>query len=143
MYGPSYPTCSRTFATLRILAADFTPQQITTAMRLQPSGSHGRGDRRTLRSGGKTESRYGWFLSSEGRVDSLDNRDHLDWLLEQVTSRRTELDALRQKGAAADIFCYWESSNGQGGPALSPPQMRTLADLGLELSYDIYGVKKG
>src|SRR5688500_7354030 len=100
MYGPAYPTCSRTFATLRILAADLTPQQITTAIRLQPSGSHGRGDRRTLRSGGRTENRYGWFLSSEGRVDSLDNRDHLDWLLEQLKSRTAELDELRQKGAA-------------------------------------------
>ena len=58
-----------------------------------------------------------------------------------MKSRSAELDALRQKGAAADIFCYWESSNGQGGPALSPPQMGTLAELGLELSYDIYGVK--
>ncbi len=38
-----------------------------------------------------------------------------------------------------DIFCYWLSADGHGGPILSPAMMRRLGQLELEVGFDIYG----
>ncbi len=38
-----------------------------------------------------------------------------------------------------DIFCYWLSQSGHGGPIVSPAQMGRLAALNIELGFDIYG----
>ena len=138
MYGPEYPTCAGTFATFRVQSTDLAAEEITAMLKLQPSTSHRASARPSLRHRRVAQKRHGWFLSSEGRVESLDNRDHLDWLFEQLTPRRAELEALRQRGAALDIFCYWVSRDGHGGPALSPAQAARLVELNLEISYDIY-----
>jgi hypothetical protein len=37
-----------------------------------------------------------------------------------------------------DIACLWDSHAGHGGPTLSPDLLRRLADLGIELWFDIY-----
>ena len=37
-----------------------------------------------------------------------------------------------------DIFCYWLSASGQGGPTLSPDLMRRLAEAELEIGFDVY-----
>ena len=45
----------------------------------------------------------------------------------------------RKIGYRMDIFCYWLSAGGHGGPTLSPAIMRRLGELGLEIGFDIYG----
>jgi len=81
----------------------------------------------------------GWLLSSKGTVDSLDVRRHVDWLLERIFDRRTELIALQsQPGVWMDFFCYWRPRDGHSGPSLSPKQMKTLADLNLTIGFDCY-----
>jgi len=37
-----------------------------------------------------------------------------------------------------DVFCYWCSDNGQGGPELDAVQMRRLGDLALPICFDVY-----
>ena len=138
MYGPEYPTCAGTFATFRVLSPDISAKEITEVLKLTPSTSHSASARPSLRNRKVAQKRHGWFLSSEGRIDSLDNRDHLEWLFTQLVPRRAAIDSLRKRGAEADIFCYWVSRDGHGGPALSPAQAAQLVELNLEISYDFY-----
>jgi len=41
-------------------------------------------------------------------------------------------------GVRMSVNCVWYSRSGHGGPTLWPEQMRVLADLNLECSFDIY-----
>jgi hypothetical protein len=38
-----------------------------------------------------------------------------------------------------DVFCFWLSAQGQGGPILSPEIMKRFGELGLEVGFDVYG----
>lgn len=81
----------------------------------------------------------GWLLSSKGCIDSHDVRRHVDWLLERIADKRTELSNLQSEPSVwMDVFCYWRSTQGHGGPALSPKQMKILADLNLTIGFDCY-----
>lgn len=81
----------------------------------------------------------GWFLSTGGVVASRDVRHHLDWLLERLMPARGALVALQQcAGVRMSVVCVWWSREGHGGPTLWPEQMRGLADLNLECSFDVY-----
>ena len=80
----------------------------------------------------------GWFLSSKHLVDSQDLRRHLDWLFDQIASRKAEIDSLREAGCTFTISCYWLSREGQGGPTLSLPQVEKLAEFRFEVWFDIH-----
>jgi hypothetical protein len=127
-YVDDYGTCERTFATLRI----YPPGQVelelvSTLLGLAPSS--------------KNEAKpgvRGWFLSTEGEVSSQDVRRHIDWILERVQPCASGLRQLQEMGAATDVFCYWLSRFGHGGPALSPQQTGLLAKLRLDRGFDVY-----
>jgi len=80
----------------------------------------------------------GWFLSSKGQIESKDVRRHIDWILEQFAGSYEELRQLQAEGYRIDIFCYWLSRSGHGGPTLGPLTMRRLAEANLQLGLDIY-----
>ena len=127
-------TCAATFATLRIYPGDLQPASVTESLGIEPSRIQQRGDLR-----GKRKLKLnGWFLRSEHEVESLDLRCHLDWILDQVESKADALGQLQEAGVKADVFCYWLSKHGHGGPTISPDQSRRLASLGLDCSFDIY-----
>jgi hypothetical protein len=42
--------------------------------------------------------------------------------------------------SSADVFCYWVSATGNGGPDLSPQVLGRLAARELVLGFDIYYV---
>jgi len=37
-----------------------------------------------------------------------------------------------------DVFCYWRSMHGHGGPMLDAKHMSALADLNLQIGFDCY-----
>ena len=81
------------------------------------------------RSGGQ-RTVNGWFLSSDGSVNSQELGRHVDWLLDSVSG--SELLGLQvERGVQADIFCFFEAT--QGGPEFHPGLMSRLARLGLPL----------
>jgi hypothetical protein len=127
-YDDDYPTCAATYATLRIYTGKVPPE--TVLLRLEPS---------KLQVEGAGAHLNGWFLSTKERVESRDIRRHVDWLLEQISPLRSELAALQARpGIRMDVFCYWRSTQGHGGPRLTPKQMRPLANLNLEIGFDCY-----
>lgn len=136
-YADDYSTCSNTFATLRIYSQTLSPEEVTRALGVQPTRTLRQGEQR----GDKVSNLHGWFLSSEGRVDSRDLRRHLDWLLDQLATgaNPTQQVTARIPGRVwADISCLWISAVGHGGPTLSPKQMQRMARLGLECWFDVY-----
>jgi hypothetical protein len=132
MYDDDYATCRKTYATFRVFGVD--PDEVSECL--------GRAPNKVQRKGalGASRQRYaldGWFLTSNGRVDSKDSRRHLDWLLDQLLPAKDALARLTLEGARVDIFCFWLSV-GQGGPTVSPEQARKLNELGLDLGFDVY-----
>jgi len=129
-YDDGYATCARTYATLRLYPGTITPAEATARLRIDPTESQ-----LTTCTG---RPLHGWFLSTEGVLESKDVRRHIDWLLDRIEPSAAELQALVREGARADIFCYWLSAQGHGGPTLSPGQMHRLARLQLECGFDVY-----
>ena len=128
-YDDEYPTCGRTYATVRIFGIPAT--EVGSALGLVAT-------RMQLVSLVPPRRPNGWFLTTEGAIASRDIRRHLDWLLDRLEPKAGALAELRSRGASADIFCYWLSATGHGGPTLSPSQSKRLAALDLECGFDVY-----
>lgn len=120
-----YPTCERTYATLRIYPESLDPAEVTARLGIEPTEWQRRSESR--RPGSRPAKLHGWFLTSEGALDSRDVRKHLDWLLARVRPRADALLALQASGCHMDVGCFWVSASGHGGPSVRPAQMRELA----------------
>ena len=131
-----YPTCERTYATLRIYPESLDPTDVTARLGIEPSDWQRRDESR--KPGGRPANLHGWFLSSESVVESRDVRRHLDWLLSRIESQAVAIHALQSEGCRMDVSCFWVSASGHGGPSVLPAQMGPLARLGLELWFDVY-----
>jgi len=133
-YNDEYEACERTNASLRIINDNLDPEAISRQLGIQPTWAWRKGE---LRGARKIPSRVGiWGLSTEF-MQSRDIRRHLDWLIEQLVGKEEYLKQLQKQGYRMDVFCYWVS-NGQGGPTVSPKNMRGLANLGIELGFDFW-----
>ena len=80
----------------------------------------------------------GWFLSSQDIIESKDSRRHIDYIIEVVSPVKDRIGQLQSRGFQIGVLCFWESATGNGGPTLSPNQMKELGQLNLELSWDIW-----
>lgn len=135
----TYETCEKTHVVLRIYSGEMHPSQVTNLLGLGPTRYVAVGEAGGVNSLGRAPigKLNGWFLSSEGSVESKDMRRHLDWLIAKLQQSE---DALRELQARSDVRmsvnCVWWSRYGEGGPTLWPEQMRALADLNLECSFD-------
>jgi hypothetical protein len=131
-YDDTFATCARTFATLRVFSDHLTADEITRRLGVACSSSHSRGD--PMGRTGNVRSTNGWFLTTEGVVSSNDLRRHVDWLLDHLAHADPDVFV----DCRADVFCYWQSKSGHGGPELSPRQMARLARYRLPIGFDVY-----
>lgn len=136
-YDESYGTCSYTHAWLRIMSEDLDPDEITRLLAVSPSKTQRRGESWSYKPE-RIHKKSGWFLSTEGILTSRDARHHLDWVLEHIRERKEAFSVFHSRGYLVDLCCRWDSKSGHGGPTLSPPQMSVLADLEIELWFDVY-----
>ena len=139
-YDPLYPSCRETRAELRIYPEFCSAEDITEILRIEPTESHNKGSLHTNAIGRTRRARCtGWFLSSEDHVRSKDLRDHLDWLLTNLSGAEAKLRSLQQEdGMNMTVYCIWWSAAYHNGPTLWPEQMGTLARLNLECGLDVY-----
>jgi hypothetical protein len=137
MYDHEYATCAQTYATLCVFHDDLDPDAVTRVLGFPPSSSHRRGDVRNCQRP-IPYTAGAWFLTSEGTIKSRDVRCHIDWLLEQVGTKRSAFEQLKAQGCRMVISSYWLSAHGHGGPMVEPEAMRRLADLGVQIAFDVY-----
>jgi hypothetical protein len=133
-YADDHPSCSRTHATLRVFVRGLSADAVSHLLGIEPTRVTNSAPSDSAAHG---ETSLGWLLNSADHVDSNDLRRHIDFLLDAIDP--AELAALSaERGAMADVFCFWESKNGQGGPELEPGQMLRLGEIGLPLVIDCY-----
>lgn len=135
----NYETCEECRVKLTVYPEHVHPDEITRILQLEPTKKNIIGTKITNSHGRTREITIaGWFLSSEQYVQSKDIRDHLDWLLSKVLLSKNGLIQLQNiEGIKMGIDCVWWSK-GSGGPTLWPEQMKVMADLNLECSFDFY-----
>ena len=135
MYRDDYPTCKVTHATLRIYGEHLQPDDLSALLNLTPSKCQKKGQ---ITPATSIAAVGGWFLSSEGQVASRDVQRHIVWILDQINDRQALLKDLQAEGYEMDIFCFWVSAHGHGGPELSHEIMQRLGSMRLKVSFDIY-----
>ncbi len=130
-YIDDYSACERTYATLRIYPSSISTYEISKLLGLKPTQTSLAGVKSALHVNG-------WFLSTQEQIESRDCRRHIDWLLDQIESVQDDFIELLTKEVEVDIFCFWVSSTGNGGPTISPHQMGRLVKFNLIVSWDIW-----
>ena len=136
-FDPGYPSCSYTHVWLRVMHEQLDLAEISRLLEIEPTKIQVAGDRVSDTSG-RTRKYSGWFLESEGQVESRDSRDHFAWLLERISGKGAVLQSLVSRGYLVDICCRWDSASDNGGPSMDPEQMVKLGALGIEVWFDIY-----
>jgi hypothetical protein len=136
---PENANTSRTWATFRVWGRTLNPNDISRRLELVPSEAFKAGDPRGS-SGNNGAWRHGyWSLSSRDQLSSSDLQLHIEWLLDQLEPAREEIKTLiLSSELQADIFCFWESATGHGGPVFSPAFLRYFASFELALGIDVY-----
>lgn len=139
------PNCARTYATFRLGSDLLVPAEVTRRLKIDPSDAHSKGEARTSRTTGRTnywKSGF-WSVSTDASVKSTDLEQHIQYLLGRLLPRAAEVAAIvREYGAQADVFCFWASATGHGGPTISWRTMKQLGELNIDLGIDFYGVRE-
>ena len=127
---------ARVYATFILRGKDLDPQDVTERMSIIPSRSFKRGDRRTV----KKKWPHGfWALTSDGHIDSTDLSLHLDWLVKQLEPSNSSIqEIIHDSDFKAEISCLWISPEDHNGLILPSQLISKIAELGVELSFDIY-----
>ncbi|MES2071068.1 MAG: DUF4279 domain-containing protein [Pseudomonadota bacterium] len=133
-FNHSFSSCSRCYATLRIYHPTKSPNEVTETLKMSPTSQQTVGDS----NGKRTIRTSGWFLTTRDLVKSRDIRAHIWNLISDVEDKNELLKYLLELGWEMDIFCFWESESGNGGPLLDVSTMSALSCLGLELGFDIW-----
>jgi hypothetical protein len=134
-YIDDFRSCERTYATFRIYPQDQKSSDVTRLIGMEPTNTSRAGARGLLKGRRYVE---GWFLCSKDIVDSKDCRRHIDWLLDRIEGAKPQILELKRNGARMDILCFWTSAAGNGGPVISPKQMKRLLEFGLEVEWDFW-----
>ncbi len=129
-----------THAFLRIEHDTADPQEVTSLLGISPTQASRRGD---LSGNPPAPLPWNvWVLSSAGSVSSTDSSDHIEWLLAAIGTRASELESLRERGHRILLYCVWMGKGGYGGPRLSPGALRGLAQLGVEVWFDVGSIPR-
>lgn len=137
MYQDDYNTCNTTHTTLRIYSESLSPQDITKYLEIEPSEIIEKSIEKDILMG-ENITLNAWFLTSENIIFSKDSRRHIDYIADRLLPIKEKIKTLATQDAKIDICCFWMSECGQGGPTLSPQQLSKLAELELEIWFDIY-----
>ncbi|WP_310619590.1 DUF4279 domain-containing protein [Flexibacterium corallicola] len=133
-----YESCYDTYSKF-IIYTKSRASQITEFLKIEPSECVQKGDTFVNSLGRRrTAPNSYWLLSSENHIQSKDVRDHMSWLIAELSPHEEEIRRLQQQqGIEMSINSIWWSK-GTGGPTIWPEQMEAFARLNLELSFDVY-----
>ena len=137
-YDDDYGTCLDTYATLRVFSDSLAPETISDILGIQPTRSFRKGELKAQHQVVSVPRQItnGWFYSTKGKSKSRDCRRHLDILIECVLEGAARIDNLRRRGCDIDVTVFYSYT--QGGPTISPGQMKPLAAAGIDVWWDLY-----
>ena len=128
-YDKDYDGCAETHARLRIMDADLNPDEISCILEIEPTAVHHKEIPSAL---------SGWFLETNGIIESKDARHHIDWIIDKVSGKDEAFRKLHECGYLIDLCVVWFSECGHGGPIINSAHMFELSKLDIELQFDIY-----
>ena len=119
------------------------PDEITSILGVEPDRVQVKGQpyRLSKYTPERVALRSGWYIESEGRIESHDARRHIDYVLDHLGDKAAEIQNLLFRGCLVDLCCRWDSKSGHGGPTLSSPQLTRCAALGIDVWFDVYFVE--
>jgi hypothetical protein len=82
----------------------------------------------------------GWFLTTKGKVSSLNTLDHIAYILAILEANTAFVDQLIDSGSTINLINFWHS-DGQGGPGLTVSLMKRLSRLNVEVDWNVYQQK--
>lgn len=126
--------CLETYATLRIFSASQPPDKVGRILGLQGTVSKPRNPNSRYR---HERERHYWAWSTAGVDQTTDGLSHIGTLIDALRGKESCLQKLREMDCEIDVCCYWVSS-GQGGPFLDGSSLSALAQLGLDIWWDVY-----
>jgi hypothetical protein len=128
------------YAELVLLGPNLEPDAVTTRLGILPTRTIRRGAR-IIRGIEKTWTRSGWSVSSRNAILSDNLVRHIEWIVELAQSIAEPLRILRTERAVtiARIWCMWEIG-ANSDLFLKPKLLRRIADLGLTLGLDAWGM---
>lgn len=138
-------TAQETYVTLRVYHPQLDPEQLNGIFECRPSHSWRINEELVVAEDGSTRKATtgGWLLSSKHAVRSLDVKDHLAWLIKQLTGHGGTINRLQKAGYTTDVVVAWFSDSWNTCPALTPQHMQDLANLRLPLWFDVYLNEEG
>ena len=126
--------CLETFASLRVFSPTLSLEAISAALGVAPSTAKPIEPASRYRP--RREMNF-WSWRSDRAVTSRDGLEHIRAIVQLLDGKQHTLAELTAAGCQIDICCYYVSP-GQGGPQLDVATLRALAELGLEIWWDVY-----
>ena len=62
----------------------------------------------------------------------------MDWLLDQFEDKAEVIHQLQESSSEIHISCFWQATEGQGGPMLDPVILKRIAKLNIGIVFDVY-----
>ena len=126
---------------LRLRHPFMAPQDITDALGLQPSRSWRGREPRSMPTGtplsGVNSDIYWTTKLGEGSWPPTSLPTAIGAALDELSDRRAFLHQIRAEGGQAEFFIGW-FFEGQSGDTLPYGLLAQAADLGIDLSFDVY-----
>ena len=129
-FDDEYESCESTYATLCVYSTEFDCDNISELIGVTPT-------RTVSKDLNRFSGQNGWFLSTEDSIQSNDLRRHLYHLVKVLSDTGLHSDHL--SSCKLWVYCYWSSSEGNGGPIIDVHLMEWMSKLGLDIHFDFYG----
>ncbi len=133
----------RAHASVRFMANDLDPLDVTKSLRLPPDHQHRDGEPRLVWTRTKKINDNGvyhggqWSMSSKAHVDSPRLEMHLAWLLGHLEPHAETIAKFQAAGTRVDFFCYTLGSS-TDPPSLPRSIRDRAARLGIDIEIDHY-----
>jgi len=96
-------SCVKTYATFRLFSKTHTVNEISNAIGLKPTKSNDRNENARIVA---ERDSTAWMLSTKASVDSVDEHEHIDYLLKILLPAALSLSRLRNEGCLMGFsFC--------------------------------------
>ncbi len=125
MNAPNSPKCVN--ASLWVYHAELSPVEVTELLGVTPTSSNLPG-----------KPPYGqWLLSSLKYVQSDDPYQHINWVLDKISTSDTGIASLHARGFNIRLNCKITSASGETFFVFEPELMSRLSTIGIMLFLEI------